>query len=100
MGALTTRSFPLPQTPCGIPAAPAVQAYSLGITVYPTSGPLSYLTTWPTGGAQPFVSTLNAFKGLPIANAALVPAGTGGAINVFVTDPADVTLDTAGYFGP
>ena len=100
MGALTTRSFPLPQTPCGIPAAPAVQAYSLGITVYPTSGPLSYLTTWPTGGAQPFVSTLNAFKGLPIANAALVPAGTGGAINVFVTDPADVTIDTAGYFGP
>jgi hypothetical protein len=97
-GADAIRSIPLPSSACGIPAA--VHAYSLGITVYPTSGPLSYLTVWPTGGAQPFVSTLNAFKGLPIANAALVPAGTGGAINVFVTNKTDVTIDTAGYFGP
>ena len=95
------RSFPLPESPCGIPSGPAVQAYSLSLTVYPIGGGLYYLTTWPTGGAQPFVSTLNdPFPGLPIANAALVPAGTGGSINVFVTNPTDVTIDIAGYFGP
>jgi hypothetical protein len=97
----TIRSFPLPESSCGIPSGSAVQAYSLGITVYPVGGGLYYLTTWPTGEAQPFASTLNAIKPLlPIANAALVPAGTGGAISVFTTNPTDVTIDTAGYFGP
>jgi hypothetical protein len=97
----TSRSFPLPESSCGIPGEPAVAAYSLSITVYPVGGGLYYLTTWPTGQPQPFASTLNAIKPLlPIANAALVPAGTGGAISVFTTNPTDVTIDTAGYFGP
>jgi hypothetical protein len=102
LNANETRSFPLPQGSCGIPSGTAVTAYSLGITVYPPAGAgLYYLTTWPTGGPQPFVSTLNdPFPGVPIANAALVPAGTGGAINVFVTNTTDLTIDIAGYFGP
>jgi hypothetical protein len=99
-GADTTRNFPLPQASCGLPSPPAAEAYSLSMTVYPSGGPLSYLTTWPAGGTQPFVSTLNAYKGLAVANAALVPAGTGGAISVFVTNKTDLTVDTAGYFGP
>ena len=70
----TTRNFPLPQASCGLPAPPAVEAYSLGVTAFPQGGPLGYLSTWPTGGTQPFVSTLNAYKGLAVANAALVPA--------------------------
>jgi len=96
----STRNFLLPQASCGLPAPPAVEAYSLSMTVYPQGGPLSYLTTWPQGGTQPFVSTLNAYKGLAVANAALVPAGKGGAISVFVTNNTDLTIDTAGYFGP
>ncbi|MGA2714607.1 MAG: IPT/TIG domain-containing protein, partial [Bryobacteraceae bacterium] len=99
MGAATTRSFPLPQASCGLPAYPAAQAYSLSMTVIP-QGVLGYLSTWPTGGTQPFVSTLNAWKGRAVANAALVPAGTGSSINVFVTNTTDLTIDTAGYFGP
>jgi hypothetical protein len=33
-----------------------------------------------------------------VANAALVPAGTGGAVNVFVTNATHVVIDTNGYF--
>ena len=93
------RSFPLSSGPCGLPAYPAAQAYSLNMTVVP-QGPLGYLTTWPAGGAQPVVSTLNALKGQIAANAAIVPASAGGAISVFVTNPTDVIVDTNGYFGP
>ena len=33
-----------------------------------------------------------------VANAAIVPAGTNGAISVFVTNQTHVILDTDGYF--
>ncbi len=91
------RTVPIPTSPCGIPAA--AQAYSLNITVVPAST-LSYLTIWPTGQPQPFVSTLNSFQGEIVANAAIVPAGTNGAVNVFVTDASDVIIDINGYFAP
>ena len=94
-GAGATRSFAIPQSACGIPAT--AQAYSLNVTVIP-KGRLGYLTLWPTGQAQPLVSTLNSFAGNVVANAALVPAGTGGAVSVFVSDPTDVILDINGYF--
>jgi hypothetical protein len=74
-------------------------AYSLNVTVVP-EGPLYYLTTWPTGSSQPTVSTLNSFDGRVVANAAIVPAGTNGAISVYVTDPTQVILDINGYFAP
>jgi len=97
MGAGETRSFTIPASTCSIPATAA--AYSLNVTVVP-GGVLSYLSTWPTGSAQPLVSTLNSFDGSVVANAAIVPAGTGGAISVFVTNPTDVILDINGYFAP
>ncbi|PWU20614.1 MAG: hypothetical protein C5B48_12275, partial [Candidatus Rokuibacteriota bacterium] len=92
-----SRSFPLPEGPCSLP--PTAVAYSLNVTAVPAA-PLGYLTTWPTGQAEPFVSTLNGSKGLAVANAALVPAGTNGAISVFVTDASHVVIDTNGYFAP
>jgi hypothetical protein len=90
-----TRSFAIPQSPCGIPAT--AQAYSLNVTVVP-NGPLGYLSLWPTGQAQPGVSTLNSWGGTVVANAAIVPAGTSGAVSVFVSNPTDVILDINGYF--
>jgi hypothetical protein len=99
MNAGTTRAFPLTDGPCGLPSSSAVQAYSLNMTVVP-QGPLGYLTTWPAGGTQPVVSTLNALEGQVVANAALVPAGSSGSISVFVTDATQVIIDTNGYFGP
>jgi len=99
LGANSTTSFPLSEGSCGIPGYPAGQAYSLSMTVLPQGGPVAFLTVWPDGGVQPFVSTLNAFKGLGVANAALVPAGGVGSIDVYVTNTTDLLVDTAGYFG-
>jgi len=97
IAASTARSFPIPSSGCGIPATAA--AYSLNVTVVP-DGMLQYLTAWPTGSAQPNVSTLNSWDGTVVANAAIVPAGDGGAISVFVTNRTHVILDINGYFAP
>ncbi len=91
----TSRTFPLPQGSCGLPLS--ASAYSVNVTVAP-SVPLGFLTMWPTGANQPLVSTLNALDGQIVANAALVPAGTGGAANVYVTNTTHVIIDTNGYF--
>jgi hypothetical protein len=69
------------------------------VTVVP-HGILGFLTIFPTGQAQPAVSTLNSLDGRIKANAATVPADSRGAISVFVTDTADVILDINGYFAP
>ena len=74
-------------------------AYSLNMTVVPR-GPLGYLTTWPSGQAQPLVSTLNSLAGLILANAAIVPGGSAGAISVFVSNTTDLIIDANGYFAP
>src|SRR5207253_1536353 len=69
------RAFPMRTSPCNI--AVSAQAYSLNFTVIP-SGPLGYLTAWPTGQTKPAVASLNALTGAVTANAAIVPAGSGG----------------------
>ncbi len=95
MTAGSTRSFPIPQSGCHVPST--AQAYSLNVTVVP-EGQLGFLTLWPAGDAQPFVSTLNSWGADVVANAALVPAGVGGAVSVFASDQTDVLLDIDGYF--
>ena len=97
-GAGTTRTFPLSSGSCGLPGYPTAQAYSLNMTVVP-QGALGYLTAWPAGGTQPYVSTLNADNGQVAANAAIVPTNNG-SINVYVTNTTDVVIDTNGFFGP
>jgi hypothetical protein len=97
MIASATRNFPVQSGSCGIPAT--AQAYVINMTVVP-SGILGFLTTWPTGSQQPLASTLNALTGAITSNLAIVPAGTGGAISVYVTDRTDLVLDITGYFAP
>ncbi|MFN0166995.1 MAG: InlB B-repeat-containing protein [Bryobacteraceae bacterium] len=92
-----TREMPIPQSTCGIPSG--ARAYSLNVTVVPSEG-LGYLTVWPAGLAKPLVSTLNSFDGRIVANAAIVPAGVNGSINVFVSNRTDVIVDINGYFAP
>jgi YVTN family beta-propeller protein len=92
----TSESFPLPQLGgCGIPAT--ASAYSLNVTVVPAT-PLGYLTIWPTGAAQPVVSTMNSLDGRFKANAAIVPAGYQGAVSVYASNTTNVILDINGYF--
>ena len=91
-----TRSFSMTGV-CALPAS--AQAYSLNLTAVPPAA-LQYLTAWPTGQSQPFVSTLNALEGQIVANAAIVPAGTNGAVSVYVSDASNVIVDVNGYFAP
>jgi uncharacterized repeat protein (TIGR01451 family) len=100
MGAGTSRSFAVQSSVCNVPTVAA--AYSLNVTVVPQTDSLDYLTTWPTGLTQPNASTLNSWTGTAVANAAVVPAGTGtgGPIDIYASDPTDVLFDISGYFGP
>jgi hypothetical protein len=94
-----TRAFNLPAGPCaGIPADAA--AYSLNFTIIGGAGTFqnAFLTAWGTGDSQPVVSTLNFNANQLEANAAVVPAGTSGSINVFVNAPANVLIDINGYY--
>ena len=97
MAAGGIRGIPAPSSTCNVPSA--AQAYSLNATVVPRAG-LGYLSLWPAGQNQPFVSTLNSPDGSIVANAAIVPAGAGGAISAFLTDATDLIVDINGYFGP
>ena len=64
----------------------------------PSGQPLGYLTVWPTGEPQPSVSTLNNLTGTIVANAAIVPAGTGGGIAAYASNDTDLVIDINGYF--
>jgi hypothetical protein len=91
------RSFILPSAGCSAPVTAA--AYSLNVTAVPHGG-LGYLTAWPTGSAQPATSTLNSLDGTVLANAAIVPAGTAGAVSFFAPNLTDLVVDINGYFAP
>ena len=93
----SSRDFAIPAGSCGIPSS--ALAYSFNVTAVP-SGPLLYLSMWPTGDTLPVVSTLNALDGRWTANAAIVPAGTNGSVSVFASDATNVVLDLNGYFVP
>lgn len=90
----SSREFIIPDSPCGIPGS--ASAYSLNVAVVPKHT-LNFLTVWPTGQTQPQVSTLNSPDGRIKSNAAIVVAGTSGAISVFATETTDVILDINGY---
>ena len=99
LSAGVNRDFPvLEATSCDIPSS--AKAYSLNFTVAPP-GKLGYLTVCPKpSGSQscPLVSTLNSSGGQTVANAAIVPAGVGGAIRTFASDNTQLVIDIDGYF--
>ncbi|MBL8179051.1 MAG: putative Ig domain-containing protein, partial [Bryobacterales bacterium] len=93
-----TRRFRIPASPhCVIPNTAA--AYSATVTVVP-QGPLPYLTIWPTGEAQPNVSSINSFAGRVLANNIIIPSGANGDIDVFAFERTDLIIDINGYFAP
>jgi len=97
------RDIPIQSHPVctGIPANAG--AYSLNMTVTNTgSQPFGFLKAWPAGGAEPNVSTLNyPAPGATLANAAVVSAGTAGAISIRSGNAgADVVIDINGYYAP
>ncbi len=87
------------QGKCAAFSLSSASAYSLNVTlVPPNNAPVSYLTIWPTGEPQPLVSLMNSIDGRIKANAAIVPAGTNGEVNVFVSNTTNVLIDIDAYF--
>jgi hypothetical protein len=85
---------------CGIPTN--ASAVSLNFTVWApvTRGDIR---VFPAGDPVPTAATLNWEAGiLALANAAVVPLGTGGAITVQVDGPGtiDLIVDVNGYYSP
>ncbi|MDQ6679261.1 MAG: hypothetical protein M3Z09_18415 [Acidobacteriota bacterium] len=93
----TSRTIPVLSSSCSIPSAAI--AYSVSFAAVP-HGQLGFLTAWATGGARPLVASLNASTGVTTANAAIVPAGTGGSFDVFPSNDTDLVVDINGYFAP
>ena len=91
----TPRQVPVPSSSCNVPSHAG--AYSLNITVV-SAGEVGFLSVWPAGQPFPGVSILNANAPGAIANAAIVPAGTGGAIQMLAGNPTDVIIDINGYY--
>ncbi len=94
-----SRTFDFPTSPdCpGLPATAG--AYSVNIQFRPLTQ-LAYLTAYPTGTAMPPVSTLTASPAAWVENAAIVPAGTSGAIDVYCQYAGRVVIDINGYYAP
>ena len=65
------------------------QAYSLSLLVVP-----------PGSMFFPWLSTLNDLNGWVVANAALAPAGTNGAVSANVYSNSGLVIDLNGYFAP
>ena len=91
-----SRTFPI-RSACSLPAT--AQAYSLNFAAVPPAS-LGYVTAYPTGQSRPAVASLNALTGTVTANAVIVPAGTGGSVDVFASDNTNLVIDINGYFAP
>jgi endosialidase-like protein len=97
------RTFPIQSsTTCSIPSI--AQAYSFNITIVPP-GFVDFVTVGPTPvSTPPTFSTLNgyvcAFSSSPcvISNAAIVPAGTSGSVDVYASQNTNLIVDINGYY--
>ena len=99
----TSQTLNLPQLArdSGCADLSSAQSYSLNVTMLPVNGqPVGFVTLWPAGKPMPVVSTMNAPDGRTKASAAIVPAGTNGAISLYLSNPADIIVDINGYFRP
>ena len=83
---------------CGVPTNAAAVVFNMTIVNMTTGGDIR---VYPAGGTLPLVSTQNWVGGTgAIANGALVPLGTGGAVTVKVDGlgTIDLIIDVNGYF--
>ncbi len=83
---------------CGIPAT--AQAVSTNLTVTNALGS-GFILNYPAGGSLPSppVSSVNYSLGQTVANAAVVPLGTGGAATFIAgVSGTDLIIDVNGYY--
>jgi endosialidase-like protein len=97
------RTFPIQSsTTCSIPAI--AQAYSFNITIVPPAF-VDFVTVGPTPvSTPPTFSTLNGYvcafsaSACVISNAAIVPAGTSGSVDVYASQNTNLLIDINGYY--
>jgi uncharacterized repeat protein (TIGR01451 family) len=85
---------------CTVPST--ARSVSVNITVTGPTDP-GDLRIYPTGSTLPDASVINYGAGQTRANNAVIPLGTGGALDVFCEQAAgtvDFILDVNGYFEP
>lgn len=79
-----------------VPASASAVVANITVTASTRSG---HLTVWPAGVAKPTVSNINFSAGQTIANLAVVPIGTGGAISFAGSlGKLHVVVDVLGYY--
>src|SRR5262245_2379313 len=96
----TKRTFAIQSvsSPCPVPSI--AQAYSFNITIAPP-GFVDFVTVSPTPlSLPPTFSTLNGYVNTVIANAAVVPAGTSGSVDVYASQNTNIIIDINGYYAP
>ncbi|WP_333768343.1 fibronectin type III domain-containing protein [Streptomyces sp. IBSBF 2435] len=80
----------------GVPAT-GVSAVALNVTVTaPTAA--GFVTVYPAGKPLPNASNVNYVKGDTVSNAVVVPVGTGGAVQLAASNPAQLIADVSGYW--
>lgn len=42
---------------------------------------------------------MNAFEGQIVTNSAIIPAGTGGGVNIYAFRRTNLAVEISGYFG-
>ena len=98
MGPNSTLNLPVVTSADGVPSTATAVALNVTVTNTTDSG---YLSAYPTGGTQPFVSNLNWTMGETVANSVIVPVGSGGSVTFYNhTGNTDVVVDLEGYFAP
>ena len=80
----------------GVPKS-GVSAVVMNVTAVDPAGP-GYVQVAPTPVVRRATSNLNTAAGRTIANLVVVPLGTAGSIDLFVTTQADLVADVVGYF--
>ncbi len=80
-----------------IPAGATAVAFNVTVTEPADWG---YVSVFPCGGQQPFVSTVNYAPGQTIPNQATIGIGAGGRICVYSTTTTHVLIDAQAYAVP
>jgi glucose/arabinose dehydrogenase len=93
-GSVTTFTIPTSAVP---PNATAVSVNITGVA----PGGAGFVTAWPAWTTMPNISNLNfAYAGETDANAAVLPIGAGGEINLATSTSAHLLVDITGYWLP
>ncbi len=81
----------------GVPVDAVAVALNVTVTDPDLAG---YVTVFPCGQDPPLASNLNFVRGQTIPNLAIARIGTGGAVCILTSAPANLLADVTGWYGP